>query len=117
VYKKVTHVVMDRPLGPGQQTKPENKSKEFIQPQYLVDSLNNLILLPTRPYKPGLAAPPHLSPFGVESDGTQRGYMPDRQREINTLAGLSVTQAEEESSSEEEAEVEKVAVVAKKAPK
>ena len=43
--------------------------------------------------------------------------MPDRQREINTLAGLSVTQAEEESSSEEEAEVEKVAVVAKKAPK
>ena len=42
--------------------------------------------------------------------------MPDRQREINTLAGLSVTQAEEESSSEEEeeAKVEEVAVVSKK---
>ena len=95
---------MDRPLGPGQQTKPENKSKEFIQPQYLVDSLNNLILLPTRPYKPGVAAPPHLSPFAVESDGTQRGYMPDRQREINTLAGRSVQQARgENTDSKEEA--------------
>ena len=30
VYKKVTHVVMDRPLPPGHQTKPENKSKEFV---------------------------------------------------------------------------------------
>jgi len=117
VYKKVTHIVMDRPMVAGQQTLPENKSKEFVQPQYIVDSVNNLILLPTRPYKPGVAAPAHLSPFGVESDGTQKGYMPDRQREINTLAGLSVTQAEEESSSEEEeeAKVEEVAVVSKKA--
>jgi pescadillo protein len=114
VYKKVTHVVMDRPLVAGHQTKAENKNKEFIQPQYLVDSVNNLILLPTRPYKPGVAAPPHLSPFGVESDGSQRGYMPDRQREINTLAGLNVQQPEESSSEEEEAEVQEVAVVAKK---
>lgn len=84
----------------------------------MVDSVNNLILLPTRPYKPGIAAPPHLSPFGVESDGSQRGYMPDRQREINTLAGLNVQQPEESSSEEEEeAEVEEVAVVAKKAQK
>tara|TARA_B100000787_G_scaffold41966_1_gene29810 strand:- start:549 stop:854 length:306 start_codon:yes stop_codon:yes gene_type:complete len=30
VYKKVTHIVMDRPMVAGQQTLPENKSKEFV---------------------------------------------------------------------------------------
>jgi len=68
-----------------------------------LDSLNNLVLLPTRPYKPGIAAPPHLSPFGDD----QQGYVPDRQREINNLAGVATIepeQASEESESDVEAE-------------
>lgn len=60
------------------------------------------MLLPTRPYKPGVPAPPHLSPF-VDNEGA--GYVPDRQREINTLAGVETKAvAEEEDSSEEEEE-------------
>ena len=47
---------------------------------------------------PGQPSPPHLSPF---VDNQQEGYMPDRQREINTLAGIA-TAHESESSSEEE---------------
>jgi len=31
-YKKVTHVVMDRPLQAALLAKPDNKSKEFVQP-------------------------------------------------------------------------------------
>jgi len=59
-----------------------------------------LVLLPTRPYKPGVAAPPHLSPF---VDNEIAGYIPDRQREINNLAGVptaEVDQRSEESDSE-----------------
>lgn len=43
----VTHVCMDRPLT------NQDKSKEYVVPQYIADSLNNLFLLPTKPYTPG----------------------------------------------------------------
>ncbi len=55
--KKVTHMCMDRPVGEAL------KGKEYIQPQYILDSVNNLFLLPTKPYMPGVPAPAHLSPF------------------------------------------------------
>ena len=61
------------------------KGKEYVQPQYLIDSINNLFLLPTKPYLPGQPAPAHLSPF---VDNVAEGYIPDRQREINALAGI-----------------------------
>jgi len=38
---------MDRPV-----TSLE-KGKEYVSPQYIVDSINNLFLLPTKPYLPG----------------------------------------------------------------
>ena len=71
VMKRVTHVCMDRPVPAGS----IDKSKEYVQPQYIVDSVNNLFLLPTKPYMPGVAAPAHLSPF---IDNEQEGYMPER---------------------------------------
>ena len=98
---------MDRPIIPGSQ----DKTKEYVQPQYVVDSINNMFLLPTRPYLPGIVspnisrrnlnmfqpAPAHLSPF---VDNEAEGYIPDRQREINTLAGIEtavIAQHEAES--------------------
>jgi len=39
---KITHHVMDRAIS----IKKEN-NREYIQPQYIIDSLNNLFLLPT----------------------------------------------------------------------
>lgn len=82
ILKRVTHICMDRPLPVGEQPA---KGKEYVQPQYIVDCINNLFLLPTKPYLPGVAAPAHLSPF---IDNVAEGYMPDRQREINALAGV-----------------------------
>ena len=64
----VTHVVMDRPLPSNQKSEAEH-----VQPQYLADCANNLMLLPTAPYKPGVPPPAHLSPF---VDGKKEGYMP-----------------------------------------
>lgn len=82
--KRITHVCVDRPIPESSQ----DKSKEYIQPQYIVDSINNLFLLPTKPYAPGIPAPAHLSPF---VDNETEGYLPDRQREINALAGIEST--------------------------
>lgn len=92
----VTHVCMDRPVPANQR----DKSKEYVVPQYIADSLNNLFLLPTKPYMPGQPAPAHLSPF---IDNESAGYIPDRQREMNTLAGVATAVVESESSDEEEA--------------
>ena len=96
---------MDRPVA---QT---DKGIEYVSPQYIVDSVNNLYLLPTKPYTPGQVslllliqvqpAPPHLSPF---VDNEAEGYIPDRQREINTLAGVATAVIEEAESSSEESD-------------
>ena len=37
-----------------------DKSKEYVQPQYIVDSINNLFLLPTKPYMPGIVSNQHI---------------------------------------------------------
>lgn len=50
VMKRITHFCMDRPAG------DVDKSKEYVQPQYIVDSINNLFLLPTKPYQPGIVS-------------------------------------------------------------
>lgn len=78
---------MDRP----QQGKTQ-VNREYIQPQWIIDSLNNMHLLPTAPYKPGQAPPPHLSPF-VENQ--KEGYMPQRQKEILALKGEAVEEVSE----------------------
>lgn len=52
--KGITHVCMDRPVA------QVEKGKEYITPQYVVDSINNLFLLPTRPYLPGQVRPKSL---------------------------------------------------------
>jgi len=56
---RITHYVVDRPA--------ENivmvKNKEFVQPQWILDSLNAKTMLPISDYAPGKKLPAHLSPF------------------------------------------------------
>lgn len=84
---KVTHHVLDRPLI------KKVKDTEYVQPQYLVDCLNNLFLLPVSQYSPGIPPPAHLSPF---TDDHNEGYMPMRQKEIKHLKGEEVMESEDE---------------------
>jgi len=105
--KKVTHMCHDRPLS------STEKGKEHVQPQYILDCINNLFLLPTKAYAPGIPPPAHLSPF---IDNTEAGYLPDRQREINSLAGIETVEnlAENLSSDSEDEDAKKAQEV--KAP-
>jgi pescadillo protein len=84
---------MDRPVGATLLNKLKNK--EFVQPQYVADSINNLFLLPTSAYRPGVPPPPHLSPF---IDNVKEGYVPTRQKEIMHLKGEEVVESDEEDS-------------------
>lgn len=102
---KYTHHVIDRPL------KHKQANIEYVQPQYVVDCLNNLFLLPTGQYAPGAALPAHLSPF---IDNEKEGYVPDRQKEIAHLKGEEIVDSESESEAEEQ-QPKKKAPVAKKA--
>ena len=95
---KVTHFIMDRPLSDSFLN--SNQNKEFVQPQYIVDSINNLYLLPTSQYKPGIPPPAHLSPF---IDNEAQGYVPMRHKEIQHLKGEEILESEDE----EEVEVKK----------
>lgn len=88
---KYTHHVVDRPVG------KKSGNIEYIQPQYIVDSLNNLYLLPTSQYGPGVALPAHLSPF---VDNEKEGYIPNRQKEILHMKGEEVIVSDDEEEEE-----------------
>jgi pescadillo protein len=78
---RITHHVVDRPQLPSSyDTLP--KSREFIQPQWIVDCANFLFLLPVAKYVAGATLPPHLSPW-VDND--EEGYKPAYAEEIERL--------------------------------
>ena len=90
--KKITHHVIDRPLN------KKTKDIEYVQPQYVVDSLNNLFLLPVSQYAPGIPPPAHLSPF---IDDKTEGYIPMRSKEIMHLKGEEVMESDDSEVEEE----------------
>jgi pescadillo protein len=67
--KAITHLVLDRP------TDKKNVKQECVQPQWIADSINHVVLLPTLKYFPGVPPPSHLSPF---VDNKKEGYIPER---------------------------------------
>lgn len=51
-YAGITHVVIDRPSVPSQLP-----GREYVQPQWVIDSLNTIMLLPVKRYAPGADLP------------------------------------------------------------
>merc|ERR1712070_299610 len=68
----ITHHVVDRPkLLSSYDGLP--KSREFVQPQWILDCTNFMFVLPIEKYGIGKPLPPHLSPW-VDND--EEGYKP-----------------------------------------
>jgi pescadillo protein len=77
----VTHHIVDRPkLQSSYDSLP--KSREFVQPQWVLDCSNFMFLLPIARYAVGASLPPHLSPW---IDHDEEGYKPAYAEEIERL--------------------------------
>ena len=76
----ITHVITDR----NSDQIPKLVNREYVQPQWICDSINNSILLPINDYLPGNSLPPHLSPF---VNDVKEGYIPDRMKDIMKMKG------------------------------
>lgn len=114
----ITHHIVDRPKLPSSYNSLP-KSREFVQPQWIVDCANFQFVLPVAKYAVGAELPPHLSPW---VDDEEEGYKPAYAEEVERLKNGEVLQvdaeitvasdesdvnkANETSSSEEDSEVE-----------
>jgi pescadillo protein len=111
--QSITHQIVDRNT-----QRHIFLSREYVQPQWLADSVNACVLMPVEPYGPGVAPPPHVSPFVNDEE---EGYVPDQVQVIRELqvqskghgrafadqipaAGKQVAQASEEEEEEEDEE-------------
>lgn len=56
--ESITHQIVDRPS-----LNDQYISRDYVQPQWIFDSVNQRKLLPTNKYFIGAVLPPHLSPF------------------------------------------------------
>jgi pescadillo len=75
----ITHHIVDRPLSGDLLNR---KDREFIQPQWIFDSINAQVKLPIGKYEAGVTLPPHLSPF---VDDEKEGYVPKYREEIKKI--------------------------------
>eukprot|EP00850_Spirogloea_muscicola_P021137 SM000238S08038 [mRNA] locus=s238:669:5101:+ [translate_table: standard] len=79
--ESITHQVVDRPT-----QGHRFLSRDYVQPQWIFDSANACIALPTNDHGPGLVPPPHLSPF---VDNEAEGYVPEYAEVIHRLKDAS----------------------------
>mmetsp|Transcript_9082 Transcript_9082/g.11172 ORF Transcript_9082/g.11172 Transcript_9082/m.11172 type:complete len:597 (-) Transcript_9082:115-1905(-) len=109
----VTHHVVDRPKLPDS-LKSLPKSREFVQPQWIVDCANFMYLLPVKKYAVGRELPPHLSPW-VNDD--EEGYKPRYKEEVEKLISGEIDADAVDVEESEDEGVDAVTAVDKKVSK
>jgi len=73
---RITHQIIDRP----RLLNPEIASREYVQPQWVYDSINTRVRIPVEAYGVGKQLPPHLSPF---VDDSAQGYIPEYRKKLD----------------------------------
>jgi len=87
---KITHQICDRPRDT---VKMQHIGRDYVQPQWIFDSINRRQLLPVHKYFIGEMLPPHLSPF-IKEERRIGDYVPPEEKE---LLGLKDKQDDGES--------------------
>ncbi|KAF6766356.1 pescadillo-family protein [Ephemerocybe angulata] len=107
--ENITHVIIDRPSVQKEETPAQRDlrlRRKFVQPQWVVDSINASKILLEDTYAQGKSLPPHLSPFG-EYNGA---YDPTAEAEAGDdvdMSDVEEEEAEEAASDDEETEPSK----------
>jgi len=96
---RITHQIIDRNII---QTMFQNR--DYIQPQWVYDSINENILLPVVEYSISKKLPPHLSPFVNDE---KSGYIPERRETLNSYLLRKIQGEELEQNFVEEQQSEK----------
>jgi len=97
----ITHHIVDRPKLPSSFDKLP-KSREYVQPQWVIDCANFMFVLPITKYGIGAALPPHLSPW---VDDEEEGYKPAYAEEIERLKNGETMESEDmDEGADEESE-------------
>ena len=91
----ITHHIVDRPKLPSSYNSLP-KSREFVQPQWILDCANFQFLLPIAKYGVGATLPPHLSPW---VDDEEEGYKPAYAEEVERLKNGEIVEADAEMRS------------------
>ena len=95
----ITHHIIDRST-----STERHLGRVYIQPQWVYDSINMRMLLPTKEYLLGATLPPHLSPFVNEKRGDY--VPPDKVKMTNLRKQYEADLAAEERVKRGEAGVE-----------
>lgn len=90
----ITHHVVDRPKLPSSYGSLP-KSREFVQPQWILDCANFMFILPISKYAVGVELPPHLSPW---VDDEEEGYKPAYAEEIERLKNGETVDGEDDNA-------------------
>merc|ERR1712125_39588 len=97
----VTHHILDRPkdMIPNKFFDNIPNNREFIQPQWVLDSANFLLRLPPSKYALGMSLPPHLSPWVNDEE---EGYKPKYREDIEKLKNGEMIEQDEEDEEEDD---------------
>jgi pescadillo len=74
--ESITHHIVDR-----DSLEKQYISRDYVQPQWVFDCVNQRQLLPTNNYFLGAVLPPHLSPF-VDPNRDESTYMPPEEKAL-----------------------------------
>lgn len=94
----ITHQIVDRPS-----LNKQYISRDYIQPQWVFDSVNQGSLLPTNKYFLGVTLPPHLSPF-MNSRREDTDYVPPEEKALRDPNLIVTHDISEDEEIENEAE-------------